>query len=96
MTQPKCLACGGDMAAYTDKRGKPYAECKPCGAQFFVRTKAGCERFVARYGASPTKGAPPAAAPKPAPAPKPKPAPAPAPTPTPAGGKRDEKKSDWW
>lgn len=56
MTAPSCLACGGTMQAFTDKRGKPYAQCTPCGAQFFVRTKQGVERFTAKYGTPSAKG----------------------------------------
>jgi DNA-directed RNA polymerase subunit RPC12/RpoP len=69
MNSPTCLACGGTMQAFTGKQGKPYATCTPCGAQFFVRSKQGVERFTARYGTPGQKGtaAPPATAPKTAP-----------------------------
>lgn len=68
MSSPTCLACGGTMQAFSDKRGKPYAQCTPCGAQFFVRTKQGVERFTARYGTPGKKGT--AEPPKPAAAPR--------------------------
>jgi hypothetical protein len=79
------------MQAFTDKRGKPYAQCTPCGAQFFVRTKQGTERFVARYGTPGKKGSP-------APAPEPVKATKPAPTrqPQPSKGDAGEKKDDYW
>ena len=56
MTNPTCPTCGGAMQAFTDKRGKPYAQCTPCGAQFFVRTKQGAERFTAKFGTPSAKG----------------------------------------
>jgi DNA-directed RNA polymerase subunit RPC12/RpoP len=67
MSSPMCLACGGTMQAHSDAKGKPYAQCAPCGAQFFVRSKQGVERFTARYGTPDKKGTATApAAPKPA------------------------------
>jgi DNA-directed RNA polymerase subunit RPC12/RpoP len=92
MTTPNCLACGGAMQAFTDKRGKPYAQCTPCGAQFFVRTKQGVERFTARYGTPEKKGtATPPAAPKEPTKPATRSEPA---KPAPAGEPSGEKK--WW
>jgi DNA-directed RNA polymerase subunit RPC12/RpoP len=96
MAQPKCISCGGDMAAYSDKRGYPFAACQPCGAQFFVRNKVGKERFVARYGQPPVKGAKVAATPPASPASSAAP-PSPAtPTPKPKEPDRGSQDKSWW
>lgn len=90
MTSPTCPTCGGAMQAFTDKRGKPYAQCTPCGAQFFVRTKQGAERFVAKFGTPSAKGSATPPAPKAPAGPATRSEPAKAPE-----GAR-EKKSDWY
>lgn len=38
-----CLLCGKHLRQRTDKRGKPYFVCDPCGIQLFVRRKRGIE-----------------------------------------------------
>lgn len=89
MTSPSCPTCGGTMQAYIDKRGKPYAQCAPCGAQFFVRTKQGAERFTAKFGTPSAKGsATPPATKTPAAAPARS---EPAKTPEGASGGKDKK-----
>jgi len=36
-----CLLCGNKLEKRTDKNGKPYFVCDPCGIQVFVRRKQG-------------------------------------------------------
>jgi len=36
-----CLLCGNKLEKRTDKNGKPYFVCDPCGIQLFVRRKQG-------------------------------------------------------
>jgi hypothetical protein len=38
-----CLLCGKTLEKRTDKNGKPYFVCDPCGIQMFVRRKHGIE-----------------------------------------------------
>src|SRR6266699_1964003 len=38
-----CLLCGNKLEKRTDKNGKPYFVCDPCGIQLFVRRKQGIE-----------------------------------------------------
>ena len=40
-----CILCGNPLEKRTDKNGKPYFVCDPCGTQFFVRRKQGIERL---------------------------------------------------
>lgn len=40
-----CLLCGNQLEKRSDKHGKPYFICDPCGTQFFVRKKGGMERL---------------------------------------------------
>lgn len=40
-----CLLCGAHLNQRTDKNGKPYFVCEPCGIQLFIRRKAGIERL---------------------------------------------------
>lgn len=40
-----CLLCGKMLGQRTDKNGKPYFVCDPCGTQYFVRRKLGMERL---------------------------------------------------
>lgn len=40
-----CLLCGAQLNQRTDKNGKPYFVCDPCGVQLFIRRKAGIERL---------------------------------------------------
>src|SRR5215471_3833334 len=44
MTIP-CLLCTKELEQRTDKNGKPYFVCDPCGTQFFVRRKQGIEKL---------------------------------------------------
>jgi DNA-directed RNA polymerase subunit RPC12/RpoP len=41
-----CILCGKKLDQRTDKNGKPYFTCDPCGTQFFVRRKQGMEKLV--------------------------------------------------
>jgi len=36
-----CPVCTAPQDVRTDKNGKPYLHCDPCGVQFFVRRRAG-------------------------------------------------------
>src|SRR5579872_5000268 len=38
-----CLLCGKKLIKRTDKHGKPYFVCDPCGIQLFIRRKQGIE-----------------------------------------------------
>src|ERR1700737_1754999 len=40
-----CILCGKKLDERTDKKGKPYFTCDPCGTQFFVRRKQGIEKL---------------------------------------------------
>jgi hypothetical protein len=40
-----CILCGNTLEKRSDKHGKPYFVCDPCGIQFFVRRKQGIERL---------------------------------------------------
>jgi hypothetical protein len=40
-----CLLCGKTLEKRTDKNGKPYFVCDPCGIQMFIRRKNGIERL---------------------------------------------------
>ena len=40
-----CLLCGKTLEKRTDKNGKPYFVCDPCGIQMFIRRKDGIERL---------------------------------------------------
>ena len=41
-----CFLCGTKLAVRTDKNGKFYLICDPCGSQHFIRRKRGMERLV--------------------------------------------------
>jgi hypothetical protein len=41
-----CFLCGAELAVRTDKNGKLYLICDPCGSQHFIRRKRGMERLV--------------------------------------------------
>ena len=41
-----CILCGKKLDQRTDKNGKPYFICEPCGTQFFVRRKQGIEKLA--------------------------------------------------
>jgi hypothetical protein len=38
-----CLLCAAKLEKRTDKNGKPYFVCNPCGTQFFVRRQHGID-----------------------------------------------------
>jgi len=40
-----CILCGKKQDQRTDKNGKPYFTCDPCGTQYFVRRKQGIEKL---------------------------------------------------
>lgn len=41
-----CFLCGAELTVRTDKNGKFYLICDPCGSQHFIRRKPGMERLV--------------------------------------------------
>ncbi len=42
-----CILCGDSLEKRTDKNGKPYFVCDPCGTQFFVRGSQGISKLEA-------------------------------------------------
>jgi chaperonin cofactor prefoldin len=40
-----CILCGKQLEQRTDKNGKFYFTCDPCGTQFFIRRKQGIEKL---------------------------------------------------
>jgi len=38
-----CLLCTAKLEKRTDKNGKPYFVCNPCGIQFFIRRQHGID-----------------------------------------------------
>ena len=42
-----CVLCNKALDKRTDKNGKPYFICDPCGTQFFVRREEGISRLEA-------------------------------------------------
>ncbi len=42
-----CILCGDSLEKRTDKNGKPYFVCDPCGTQFFVRRSQGIRKLEA-------------------------------------------------
>jgi chaperonin cofactor prefoldin len=40
-----CILCGDKLDQRTDKNGKFYFMCDPCGTQFFIRRKQGIEKL---------------------------------------------------
>ena len=38
-----CLLCTAKLEKRTDKNGKPYFVCNPCGTQFFIRRRHGID-----------------------------------------------------
>jgi chaperonin cofactor prefoldin len=40
-----CILCGKKQDQRTDKNGKFYFTCDPCGTQYFVRRKQGIEKL---------------------------------------------------
>ena len=41
-----CILCGKQQDQRTDKNGKLYFVCDPCGTQFFIRRKQGIEKLA--------------------------------------------------
>lgn len=41
-----CILCGKKLDQRTDKNGKFYFTCDPCGTQFFVRRHQGIEKLA--------------------------------------------------
>jgi hypothetical protein len=41
-----CFLCGAELTVRTDKNGKHYLICNPCGSQHFIRRKQGMERLA--------------------------------------------------
>ena len=46
MDRIPCFLCGTELAVRTDKNGKLYLICDPCGSQHFIRRKQGMERLA--------------------------------------------------
>lgn len=46
MTTIPCFLCGAKLAVRTDKNGKPYLLCDPCGSQHFIRRQQGRDRLA--------------------------------------------------
>lgn len=46
MDRIPCFLCGSELAVRTDKNGKLYLICDPCGSQHFIRRKRGMERLA--------------------------------------------------
>jgi hypothetical protein len=46
MEKIPCFLCGKKLYVRTDKNGKPYLICDPCGSQHFIRRKQGMERLA--------------------------------------------------
>jgi len=40
-----CFLCGAKLVVRTDKNGKYYLVCDPCGSQHFIRRQQGMERL---------------------------------------------------
>src|SRR5271169_1609974 len=41
-----CFLCGAELTVRTDKNGKNYLVCEPCGSQHFIRRQQGRERLT--------------------------------------------------
>lgn len=46
MDRIPCFLCGRELTVRTDKNGKLYLICDPCGSQHFIRRKQGMERLA--------------------------------------------------
>jgi hypothetical protein len=40
-----CFLCGAELTVRTDKNGKLYLVCEPCGSQHFIRRQQGRDRL---------------------------------------------------
>src|ERR1700674_4573235 len=45
-----CILCGKKLDQRTDKNGKFYFTCDPCGTQFFIRRNQGIEKLKELIG----------------------------------------------
>jgi len=45
MPQLPCVLCGKERDIKTDRNGKLYSICNPCGTQFFVRRQQGIDNL---------------------------------------------------
>jgi DNA-directed RNA polymerase subunit RPC12/RpoP len=45
MIKIPCFLCGKKLSVRTDKNGKYYLICDPCGSQHFIRRKPGMDRL---------------------------------------------------
>ena len=45
-----CILCGKQLERRTDKNGKSYFTCDPCGTQYFIRRKQGIEKLERLMG----------------------------------------------
>lgn len=45
MNKIPCFLCGANLVVRTDKNGKYYLVCDPCGSQHFIRRKQGMKRL---------------------------------------------------
>jgi hypothetical protein len=45
MPQLPCVLCGKQLDRRTDRNGKYYFHCDPCGTQFFIRRRQGIENL---------------------------------------------------
>lgn len=46
MDRIPCFLCGRELTVRTDKNGKLYLICDPCGSQHFIRRKQGMEHLA--------------------------------------------------
>jgi hypothetical protein len=46
MDKIPCFLCGKKLSVRTDKNGKFYLICDPCGSQHFIRREQGMERLA--------------------------------------------------
>jgi hypothetical protein len=46
MDRIPCFLCGTELTVRTDKNGKLYLICDPCGSQHFIRRKQGMARLA--------------------------------------------------
>jgi hypothetical protein len=45
-----CILCAKQLERRTDKNGKSYFTCDPCGTQYFIRRKQGIEKLERLMG----------------------------------------------
>jgi hypothetical protein len=59
MPKLKCFLCTDLLEQRTDKNGKPYFVCDPCGTQYFVRKPTGIAHLNALTKKKPQQPKPP-------------------------------------